>query len=461
MGFYNQFPYVIGESLNIDWVLDVVKHADETLKDINSKIELVVRPMIDAQDQFYQRLINQAESAMRNNTAAMQASLKETTAILNRSVYESNQKVDKALTKVSIDLANQKSFVESQLSQSLNQMTTTLAYYSARFESDAIRSQTQLAQMIKQHNLELRILIEGQKAQFAQLKLEVEQELSSALAELHSTSDELKQDMYVLESNVTKQNDINLKMLTALGDQLLKQLEESEHDLVVYYKYTKEMFDGMWQLMDHTVKLKADKTWVQSQLDILRQLILDVDGDIILINPANNQPEGLQKILYDIYNAKKPLALTAGEYDALKISAGEYDALKLTAYQYDNYARWYLILYREIWDYVHEYVDSVAGPLEQKVDDAISNLQSEIDIITDKAEKCCTQLYQDVRMFNPYTGTFDLIKDVVSTLLDQIRPNALTAAAYDALHITAQDYDNKHITAQDYDWNGKNIFGGV
>ncbi len=56
-------------------------------------------------------------------------------------------------------------------------------------------------------------------------------------------------------------------------------------------------------------------------------------------------------------------------------------------------------------------------------------------------------------MYNPYTGEYSTITDVMMYLYNSQRVG-ITAAAYDALQLTATNYDGLSLTAYDYDMNG-------
>lgn len=57
-------------------------------------------------------------------------------------------------------------------------------------------------------------------------------------------------------------------------------------------------------------------------------------------------------------------------------------------------------------------------------------------------------------MIDPYTGQENTIVNVIYEIVNNSKPNALTAAAYDAFGKTATQYDALALTAYDYDFNG-------
>ena len=60
-------------------------------------------------------------------------------------------------------------------------------------------------------------------------------------------------------------------------------------------------------------------------------------------------------------------------------------------------------------------------------------------------------------MTNPVTGQLDTIQNVINSIYDLTRTQALTAKEYDDLELTAKTYDDYEITALAYDTLGKNI----
>lgn len=156
--------------------------------------------------------------------------------------------------------------------------------------------------------------------------------------------------------------------------------------------------------------------WVKNQnnlLDIkftgeiaaLKKYVDDaVIGTIYVYNIFRGAKTTVDIYLEDMYNYLRAGALTAGEYDALKITAGRYDSLYLKAYQYDVAGRWY---------------------------------------------------FDEEKVFSPVTGEYVAVQVALQELAS-LHQDALTANEYDALLLTAQIYDDKAITAYTYDFDGQN-----
>lgn len=60
-------------------------------------------------------------------------------------------------------------------------------------------------------------------------------------------------------------------------------------------------------------------------------------------------------------------------------------------------------------------------------------------------------------LYNPATGEMQDLQDIIYSLYDSTRADALTATEYDALELTASAYDAYELTATQYDNNGKSL----
>lgn len=65
-----------------------------------------------------------------------------------------------------------------------------------------------------------------------------------------------------------------------------------------------------------------------------------------------------------------------------------------------------------------------------------------------------------IYVYNPATGERENLQDVINSLFDVSRENAITASEYDALELTATYYDGQNISAYDYDTAGKTLLMG-
>lgn len=82
--------------------------------------------------------------------------------------------------------------------------------------------------------------------------------------------------------------------------------------------------------------------------------------------------------------------------------------------------------------------------------DAVANyLENEINQIS----------IGQITIFDPTTGTYQNLQDVIDNIYNVSREEALTAAEYDALELTASEYDAYQLTAFNYDRYGKTLLG--
>lgn len=65
-----------------------------------------------------------------------------------------------------------------------------------------------------------------------------------------------------------------------------------------------------------------------------------------------------------------------------------------------------------------------------------------------------------IYVYNPATGERENLQDVINSLFDVSRENAISASEYDALELTATYYDGQNISAYDYDTAGKTLLMG-
>lgn len=148
---------------------------------------------------------------------------------------------------------------------------------------------------------------------------------------------------------------------------------------------------------------------IQELIDSLPELTT-----VYVFNPIKGHITTLQEAINDLYDLGRPYGITAKEYDDLELTAADYDALEITALDYDLYAL---------------------------------KILEEAGLIKNKWHY----------MYDPFTGAYVPLQDVITELADLHKENPITAGEYDALEITAQDYDDRMISAVNYDFNAKAI----
>lgn len=143
--------------------------------------------------------------------------------------------------------------------------------------------------------------------------------------------------------------------------------------------------------------------------DLIRYIDEEIDArdTVYVYSPVTNRRVPIQTALWDMYNSyMREFAVTAGEYDNLRLTAEVYDSKRLTAYDYDNNFK---------------------------------------------------QLMKDFfnLVMNPFTGLKSTLTDVVMTLVNFHR-DSIDCGEYDSMSVSAGDYDALDITAYAFDFDSRN-----
>lgn len=97
--------------------------------------------------------------------------------------------------------------------------------------------------------------------------------------------------------------------------------------------------------------------------------------------------------------------------------------------------------------FLTDYINSNIEFINYKIDQMFNELKKEIEEIT----------IDDIYIYNPTTGQYDNIQNVVYDLYKYLRYYGITAGEFDTLNLTAKDFDDKEITARNFDLYSKNI----
>jgi len=203
-----------------------------------------------------------------------------------------------------------------------------------------------------------------------------------------------------LETQLT--NDIDTK-ISQLANEITLVLASFSNTLIEFKNLITKNYDDTIAYVD-----EQNRIVIARVEDLIAAFIADIPDltTVNVLNPVRGEVTSIQVAVDDLYEFSRYEALTAYEYDTLGLTASEYDALNLTATEYDLYGK------KLLWK----------NPL----------------------------LY----MYNPITGDYQWIGDVVSYLSQYWHGNGLTATQYDALDLTASEYDALDLTAYEYDYNG-------
>ena len=93
-----------------------------------------------------------------------------------------------------------------------------------------------------------------------------------------------------------------------------------------------------------------------------------------------------------------------------------------------------------------------------RLDGQIAQLRSYVDVRDEYLKDYIDNVaLGQIYVYNPATGMMDNLQDVINSLFDVSREDAITASEYDALELTATYYDGQEISAYDYDVAGKTL----
>ena len=98
-------------------------------------------------------------------------------------------------------------------------------------------------------------------------------------------------------------------------------------------------------------------------------------------------------------------------------------------------------------EFLTDYINSNVKLLNIQIEQKFEELQEEIDKI----------IIKGIDVYNPTTGRYDNIQNVVYDLYKYLRYYGITASEFDTLNLTAKEFDDKEITARNFDLYSKNI----
>lgn len=66
-------------------------------------------------------------------------------------------------------------------------------------------------------------------------------------------------------------------------------------------------------------------------------------GNVLAYNPTNGLVENVSKVIMDVYEVLRNMAITCTEFDMLELTATEFDSKEITAYNFDVNGKEFLI----------------------------------------------------------------------------------------------------------------------
>lgn len=256
--------------------------------------------------------------------------------------------------------------------------------------------------------------LDGLLEQIQQKISDLENEVTEFKAEIETEFNKLQEE---LQQQINEEIGRVDGELTKFKEQIQQQQDEFEAKVNQQINSAiKNMQDVInLQLEAMWLEINNNKTEIYNYLDAKLaefQAMIPEWQNVHVINPINGKLEPIQTVINALYQLMRVEALTAYEYDSLKLTAGEYDKYivhsiprGLTAFEYDFYGKKYL------------------------------------------------HYHPQLNMVHPYFGNKVFYKKVISFNTGLLRESgSLTAGEYDGLGITAQNYDTKMLTANQYDW---------
>lgn len=105
------------------------------------------------------------------------------------------------------------------------------------------------------------------------------------------------------------------------------------------------------------------------------------------------------------------------------------------------------LLVNEKIEFLTNYIDSSNEILKLQFEAEINELKSQIDEI----------IIKGIDVYNPTTGKYDNIQNVVYDLYKYLRYYGIKALDFDALGLTCSSFENKQLTARNFDLYSNNI----
>lgn len=229
--------------------------------------------------------------------------------------------------------------------------------------------------------------------------------------------DELKQYVDSLNSDMKKYVD-NLNEET--NNKIDKEIAKLDEKIIALEKNISRQISELTNLI---YKLNDNmKDYVDNEIESVYQFIKTyIPSHIIVMNPTRGYETDLNIALSDMWDDLRYYGLTCNEFDDLQMSCNRFESHYISAHDFDLYGK--KILVKD----------------------------------------------QDLYMFDPISGDYSLIKDVVYHIVDYYhRDHAMTASSFDsAKHITysgtyvalnTTNFDNSNITCLAIDTNGGQYF---
>lgn len=459
MGLFRNWPYANMNELNIDWVLEVCHRAEENIKNINTQIETVVRPMIDEQKQFIIAYYNTLRTYTNGKVNYVIAENQKLQANVNKQLYANSLEIGKLRSYVYTSLLDTQNNLETQMSVLRRDTRDLITHWNGVFESMSATQQAYIKKAIRDFTIEYNKQLAENSAKMRELEQYVRVNVKQVYDELDLATTRLNAQMESMELHLQEQMVDTIDTLTDMGHAIVAEVRKQSADVDAYYKRISSLIENMFSLQQAQIDQKADIVYVDAQIEEIRKLIEHVNREITVINPVTEELDSLQNTLYSLYNSNNYWHLTAKEYDNLDMRAEDYDDIStsyMDAFEYDEAGKWYLKIYSKLYTNFKQYVDNSVDNLRAWTKDNMDNLNARVDKNYKEFKECCNGvkrlLKNELFMDSPFTGYTVPLKNVILKMLDMLNTDGIRADAYDSIGLTVDTYDGYNLTAYDYDW---------
>ena len=465
MAFFEKWPYTDFQKLNIDWVLKIVHDYEETMKNLNSRIESVIRPMINEQQVYIISYYNTLKSVLNEQINAMIADNKKLDAKVQRQLHDNYIAMNNLDAKVRNTLDDVTAKNQLEISKLRNDVHRLIAKYDAIWNANSVRLNSQIQKITTDFTRDMTAQLADNNSKMAKLWADVTTTVTTLQSEMQDTINKLQMENAQLELNVTGKVDIAINQLIEINTEIKSLLEKQYDNTEDFYNRFVSLVQTTYNILSEAINLKADKIYVDAEFKRLENLINKANSDLQVLNPVTMDYEGLQKTLFDICRVNRAWALTADEYDSVGIYADEYDNISrhttMDATGYDLRGRFYLLEAPILLHKSYHYTDRAETRIVKRFTEWNQQIEETAAKRWEYLVRCCgevkhtleTQLY----MSSPFDGVLRPLKEILLQLFAELYTDSLNAEQYDNKNITATAYDAIGLSAYDYDWHSGSL----
>lgn len=137
-----------------------------------------------------------------------------------------------------------------------------------------------------------------------------------------------------------------------------------------------------------------------------------------------------------------------------------FDELNLRMDEVENKFKDLVVDMNNLQQQIYDEVDSKNRQLYNSVinllNDYVNSFNLQINLFKQEIEADIARIeLGDVKAYDPTTGIYENVSQVILNVYDSLRNNALTVTEFEALDLTATDFDALEVSAYNFDVNGK------